>query len=88
MFYLLLSSLDDRQAMIAHLKAQGISSVFHYQPLHISGMGRRFGGKVGDCPVAEEVSDRVLRLPFYNDLTEEDQARVVTAIKEYRCSRQ
>jgi dTDP-4-amino-4,6-dideoxygalactose transaminase len=83
MYYLLLSSLKDRQAMIAHLNARGVSSVFHYQPLHISGMGRRFGGKVGDCPVAEEVSDRVLRLPFYNDLSEKDQARVVAAVKNY-----
>jgi dTDP-4-amino-4,6-dideoxygalactose transaminase len=87
MFFLLLPSLAECQAMIAHLKARSIDSVFHYQPLHISSMGRRFGGRVGDCPVAEAVSDRVLRLPFYNDLPEEDQERVVTAIKEYGRSR-
>lgn len=46
-------------------------------------MGRRFGGKDGDCPVTEDVSDRLLRLPFYNDLTEADQARVVGAIKAF-----
>lgn len=83
MFYLLLSSLEERTALIAHLKAQGIQSVFHYLPLHLSDMGRQFGGKEGDCPVTEDLSDRLLRLPFYNDLTEADQARVVEAIKQF-----
>ncbi|MFN3981620.1 MAG: dTDP-4-amino-4,6-dideoxygalactose transaminase, partial [Caldilinea sp.] len=84
MFYLLLPTLDDRQALIAHLKSCGILSVFHYLPLHLSEMGRRFGGKEGDCPVTEEMSDRLLRLPFYNDLTEADQSRVVSALKEFK----
>lgn len=84
MFYLLLPTLDDRQALIAHLKSCGILSVFHYLPLHLSEMGRRFGGKEGDCPVSEEMSDRLLRLPFYNDLTEADQSRVVSALKEFK----
>jgi dTDP-4-amino-4,6-dideoxygalactose transaminase len=83
MFYLLLPSLQVRQALIAHLKTRGILSVFHYLPLHLSEMGRRFGGKEGDCPITEEVSDRLLRLPFYNDLTEEDQAYVIKAILEF-----
>jgi dTDP-4-amino-4,6-dideoxygalactose transaminase len=83
MFYLLLPSLEDRQALIDHLKERSILSVFHYLPLHLSDMGRRFGGKEGDCPVTESVSDRLLRLPFYNDLTEADQARVVEAIEQF-----
>jgi dTDP-4-amino-4,6-dideoxygalactose transaminase len=84
MFYLLMRSLDQRQALIEHLKAQGILSVFHYLPLHLSDMGRRFGGRSGDCPVTEDVSDRLLRLPFYHDLTDEVQARVVAAIHHFR----
>ena len=84
MFYLLLPSLEQRQALIAHLKAQGIMAVFHYLPLHLSDMGRRFGGKPGDCPVTEDLSDRLLRLPFYNSLSEAEQERVITAIKEFR----
>ena len=83
MFYLLLRSLEQRQALIKHLKSQGIVSVFHYLPLHLSDMGRRFGGQVGDCPVTEDVSDRLLRLPFYNDMTDADQARVITAIQQF-----
>jgi dTDP-4-amino-4,6-dideoxygalactose transaminase len=84
MFYMLLPTLEDRQALIAHLKGHGILSVFHYLPLHLSDMGRAFGGADGDCPVTEAVSDRLLRLPFYNDLTEADQAKVVAAIKDFK----
>lgn len=83
MFYMLLPSLEYRQALIAHLKACGITSVFHYLPLHTSDMGQRFGGKPGDCPVTEDISDRLLRLPFYNGLTQADQARVVEAIQQF-----
>jgi dTDP-4-amino-4,6-dideoxygalactose transaminase len=46
-------------------------------------VGRKLGGKEGDCPVTEDVSDRLLRLPFYNDLTEADQARIVAAVHEF-----
>lgn len=83
MFYLLLPSLEQRQALITHLKAWDILSVFHYLPLHLSEMGRSYGGKQGDCPVTEDVSDCLLRLPFYNDLTDEDLAFVVGAIHEF-----
>lgn len=84
MFYLLLPSLAERQALIGYLNAKEINGVFHYLPLHTSGMGRRFGGKEGDCPVSEDVSDRLLRLPFYNDLSEADQERVVTALMDFQ----
>lgn len=86
MFYLLLPSLDIRQRLIAHLKERGVLSVFHYLPLHLSDVGRKFGGDVGDCPVTEDVSDRLLRLPFYNDLTETDQSYVVDMIKQFNCN--
>jgi dTDP-4-amino-4,6-dideoxygalactose transaminase len=84
MFYLLLPSLEQRQALIEHLKQKGILSVFHYLPLHLSDMGRHFGGKEGDCPITEEISDRLLRLPFYNQLTMDDQELVVNAIKDFK----
>jgi dTDP-4-amino-4,6-dideoxygalactose transaminase len=86
MFYMLMPSLDARQRLIAHLKTQEILSVFHYLPLHLSEMGKRWGGKEGQCPVTESVSDRVLRLPFYNELNEGDQACVVSAIVEFDCA--
>lgn len=82
-FCLLTSSLEQRQALIAHLKSRGIQSAFHYPPLHLSEMGQRFGGQQGDCPVAEEVSDRLVRLPFYTMLSEPDQAYVVAAVVDF-----
>ena len=87
MFYLLLPSLECRQALIAHLGSRDILSVFHYQPLHLSTMGKKFGGKQGDCPVTESVSDRLLRLPFYNDLDDMAQARVISAVQEFKMPR-
>ena len=83
MFYLLMPTLEERQAMIAHLRSHDISSVFHYLPLHLSPMGQGLGGKEGDCPVTEDVSDRLLRLPFYNELTQGEQERVVDAIVSF-----
>ncbi len=84
MFYLLLPSLEARQGLIEHLRERGILSVFHYLPLHLSEMGIKFGGRPGDCPVTESVSDRLVRIPFYNDLTEKDLAEVVEAICRFR----
>lgn len=83
MFYILFPNLEKRQAAIAHLKARGVQAVFHYLPLHLSPMGEKYGGKPGDCEVTEHVSDQLLRLPFYTNMTEEDQMQVVKALKEF-----
>jgi dTDP-4-amino-4,6-dideoxygalactose transaminase len=80
MFYLLLPTFDIRTRLINFLKKNGILSVFHYLPLHLSKMGCSFGGKQGDCPITEEISDRILRLPFYNDLSIEEQNIVIDSI--------
>lgn len=83
MFYLVLPSLEYRQDLIAHLKARGINSVFHYVPLHLSEMGRKSAAREWECPVTEDVSARLLRLPFYNDLTEAEQSKVIAAITSF-----
>lgn len=80
MYYLILPSLDFRTKLIKHLKSRGILSVFHYLPLHLSDMGQQYGGKIGDCPVTENISDRLLRLPFFNSLTQSEQDEVLAAI--------
>ena len=80
MYYLLLPTPMARAAVIDQLKGKGILAVFHYQPLHLSEMGRRWGGQPGDCPVTEQVSDRLLRLPFYTDMTAAEQDRVIEAV--------
>lgn len=83
-FYLLLPSLESRQRLIAHLGARGILAVFHYLPLHLSRMGAQLGASAGDCPVTEDLSARLLRLPFYNDLDAEEQHDVIEAICSFR----
>jgi dTDP-4-amino-4,6-dideoxygalactose transaminase len=83
MYYLLLPSLEKRQALIAHLKARHIYAVFHYLPLHLSEYASRFGGKPGDCPITEDLSDRLLRLPFFNSMTDAQQSEVIAAVKAF-----
>jgi dTDP-4-amino-4,6-dideoxygalactose transaminase len=83
MFHLLLPSSAARSRLIDHLRKRGILAVFHFLPLHLSEMGRRFGGRAGDCPVAESTSERLLRLPFYNGLTHEEQSEVVAAVQAF-----
>ena len=83
MFYMRLPSLEIRTAFIDHLNRQGIYAVFHYLPLHLSDMGMRFGGHPGDCPVTEQVSDQLVRLPFYTSLSESDQEAVIEAILDF-----
>jgi len=84
MFYLVLPNLAERQRFIAHMSERQIQAVFHYQPLHLSGMGRELGGREGDCPVTERAADTLVRLPIYNRLTDADLARVVSAVREFR----
>jgi dTDP-4-amino-4,6-dideoxygalactose transaminase len=81
LFYLLLPNGEARRRLIDHLRERGILAVFHYIPLHLSKVGREFGGRKGLCPVTEDISDRVLRLPFYNDMSSAEQAQVVDALK-------
>jgi dTDP-4-amino-4,6-dideoxygalactose transaminase len=83
MFHVLAPSLEFRTGLIEHLRARGMLAVFHYLPLHLSAMGRRFGGRPGQCPVTEDVSDRLLRLPFFTALTEAEQADVIRAVDEF-----
>jgi dTDP-4-amino-4,6-dideoxygalactose transaminase len=87
MYYLVLPAAEKRDRLLQYLNAADINSVFHYVPLHLSRMGRLFGGEEGQCPVTEDVSARLLRLPFYTGLTETDQSRVVSALKDFgrRC---
>jgi dTDP-4-amino-4,6-dideoxygalactose transaminase len=84
MFYILMPDLDRRQKMITFLYERGIISVFHYLPLHLSEMGTKFGGRQGDCPVTERVSDQLVRLPFHNALSSSDVELVIETIREFK----
>ncbi len=80
LFHILLPSLNRRQAMIDHLKSRGVYAVFHYLPLHLSPKGRALGGREGACPVTEDISDRLLRLPLYNGMSDAEQDQVIEAV--------
>jgi dTDP-4-amino-4,6-dideoxygalactose transaminase len=83
LFYILLADSATRDALMAHLRQRGILAVFHYVPLHSSPMGQKFGYRAGQLPVTEELSGRLLRLPFYYGLTEEEQGRVVGGVRDF-----
>ncbi len=82
-FYVLLPDLHQREGLMAHLKQNGIEAAFHYVPLHSSPMGRTFGYEPKDLPVTESVSNRILRLPIYPELTEEELRRIVHHVNVY-----
>jgi len=84
LFYLILPSLDARTRLIEHLGRSGILAVFHYQPLHLSTMGQQFGGRAGQCPVTERVSDCLVRLPLFSDLTSEEQADIIDVVQSFQ----
>ena len=72
MFYLIMPNQVARDNFIEHLKTNGMMAVFHYLPLHLSKKGKELGGELFDCPVTEEISNRLVRLPFYNNLDTSD----------------
>ena len=85
MFYLIMPSFKSRQALISHLAGLGILAVFHYLPLHLSPMGLRFGGREGDCPVTEDLADRLLRLPFFTGMSGSELTQVTDAVRAFHC---
>jgi dTDP-4-amino-4,6-dideoxygalactose transaminase len=84
MFYLLLPNLEIRTRFITYLKSKEVQSVFHYLPLHLSLMGRYFGGKQGDCPITEKISDQLTRLPMYFDLTNNQLEQIIDSITSFK----
>jgi dTDP-4-amino-4,6-dideoxygalactose transaminase len=82
-FYLLMPTLERRTTLIQHLRQRQILAPFHYLPLHLSEVGRRYGGAEGQCPVTEDVADRLVRLPLFYQLSGAEQARVIEAILEF-----
>lgn len=93
MYYLLMPSLETRTKFIARLKEKGVTAVFHYLPLNRSAYALQMadpsanpygmtssGWRRTECSVTEDVSDRIVRLPFYTSMTAEEQSRVIEAL--------
>lgn len=83
MFYIKTRDLEERQALIQALREQGILAVFHYIPLHSSPAGRKFGRFHGEDRYTTRESERLLRLPMYYSLTEENVNDVVSVIEKF-----
>jgi dTDP-4-amino-4,6-dideoxygalactose transaminase len=83
MFYVLIGDPKTRDNLMVHLRQKGISAVFHYVPLHTSRVGEKLGYREGEFPITEDASARLLRLPFYPDITRDEQMRVVRCMSEF-----
>src|SRR5262249_26560566 len=83
MFHIRLPRLESRERFIAHLKEASMYAVFHYLPLHLAPMSRQWGYQRGDCALTEQVSDQLVRLPFYTGMTRDDQNRVIERVRSF-----
>ncbi len=79
MFYFLAPDAGTRDGLLDRTRTESINAVFHYVPLHTSPMGRKLGGRPGTLPVTEDRAGRLVRLPFYYEITDDDQDRVAAA---------
>lgn len=80
LFYVLLPDATLRENVLASMRREGVYATFHYVPLHTSPGGQRFAARHTNCPVTEDISARLLRLPFYNNLRAQEAERVVTTL--------
>ncbi len=83
MFYVKLKDLPERTEFIAFLKERGITAVFHYIPLHSAPAGLKFGRFAGEDEYTTKESERLVRLPLYYGIGEEDVAKVIAAVCEF-----
>ena len=83
MFYLKLSNLEERTALISHLSARDVHSVFHYVPLHSSIAGQKFGRFHGEDRWTTSESDRLLRLPMWYGMQSEEIEQIVQAVNSF-----
>ncbi|HAB23166.1 MAG: dTDP-4-amino-4,6-dideoxygalactose transaminase [Pantoea sp.] len=83
MFYIKLRDSDDRQALISWMKEAEILTVFHYIPLHSSPAGQRFGRFHGEERFTTAESERLLRLPLFYNLTDNNQNTVISSLLSF-----
>jgi dTDP-4-amino-4,6-dideoxygalactose transaminase len=86
-FYMLLEDERTRDGLMEFLRSHNVAAVFHFVPLHLSPMGRRFGYRAGDLPLTEELAGRILRLPSFGTITTAQQDRVAELVSDYLCGR-
>lgn len=79
MFYVLLPDVETRNRVLAAMQAARVYATFHYVPLHSSKHGRHVAARPTECPVTDDVSGRLLRLPFFTNLDDAESSRVLEA---------
>jgi dTDP-4-amino-4,6-dideoxygalactose transaminase len=84
LYHVMMPTLESRQKLIAHVRSRDAAAVFHYLPLHLSTMGRRFYPTPPRLPVCESAADRLLRLPMYNDMTDSEVTEVIEALNAWK----
>ena len=83
MFYMLMDSEAQRDALAAHLKSKSILAVHHYVPLHSSPSGLALGRAGSSMEVTDDVSARLIRLPLFFDLSDADQTEVIDEVHSF-----
>lgn len=83
MYYIKLKDEPVRASLISYLREQGVRTVFHYVPLHSSPAGQKFGRFHGEDRYTTKESERLLRLPMYYGLKQEDREKVVEAVHKF-----
>ena len=83
MYYLMMKSLESRTNFISHLKEMGVNATFHYQPLHSSEAGRKYGRSQGDLPNTQRAADCLVRLPLWAGMSELQVDRVIDAVRSF-----
>jgi len=82
-FYIITHSSEERSKLIAFLKERAIWALFHYVPLHSSPAGMKYGRVSGEMKVTDYISERILRLPMYYEMTDGEIERVVGSLEEF-----
>jgi dTDP-4-amino-4,6-dideoxygalactose transaminase len=83
LFYIITRSLKERTKLIKYLEENGVNAIFHYVPLHSSPAGRKYGRVSGSMNITDDVSSKLIRLPIYHEMREEDVGRVVEVVKRF-----
>ena len=83
LYYMIVQSLEERQSLLAHLKADRIQATFHYQPLHSSIAGRKYGKVAGELRNTDIAANQLIRLPLWPDMTDNQVHRVIESVQSF-----
>ena len=83
MFYIKAKDIEERSALIGHMKEKGVLTVFHYIPLHTAPAGLKFGRFHGEDEYTTKESERLVRLPLYFGLKKEEVSYICDKVREF-----